>query len=93
MYRLRDMRAKSDQDALKDLMMEEEKALGVIFSDTRHYHHEELTVGNIIYLQRRIVDMLKCLIENRMDTSTPEDKTLDSEVDALGKQLSTLSIN
>lgn len=93
MDRVREMRAKNDKDALKELMLEEVNAMGEIFSDLRNYNLEEDTVSSVIFLQRRIVGMLKNIIESRMDTTTSEDKTLDSRVDSLGEKFSKLSIN
>ena len=93
MDRVREMRAKNDKDALNELMEEELNALDEIFSDTSNYNNEKNAVKKIIFLQRRIVGMLKNIIESRMDTTTSEDKTLDSRVDSLGEKFSKLSIN
>jgi hypothetical protein len=93
MDRVREMRAKNDKDALKELMLEEVNAMGEIFSDLRNYNLEEDTVSSVIFLQRRIVGMLKNILESRMDITTSEDKTLDSRVDSLGEKFSKLSIN
>ena len=86
-------RAERAQDAMKELMLEEVNAMGEIFSDLRNYNLEEDTVSSVIFLQRRIVGMLKNILESRMDITTSEDKTLDSRVDSLGEKFSKLSIN
>ena len=78
---------------MKELMLEEVNAMGEIFSDLRNYNLEEDTVSSVIFLQRRIVGMLKNILESRMDITTSEDKTLDSRVDSLGEKFSKLSIN
>ena len=86
-------RAERAQDAMKELMLEEVNAMGEIFSDLRNYNLEDETISSVIFLQRRIVGMLKNILESRMDITTSEDKTLDSRVDSLGEKFSKLSIN
>lgn len=92
MERLREMRAKSDIESLQHLLKEEQDSIREIFSNISNYHQDELTVGYIIYLHRRIVDMLNCLKESRKTNTTQADVHHDSG-EPMEDQLSTLSIN
>ena len=67
MEKLREMRYTSDYEALKYLKTKEEEAIKEIFSDKLEYHHDEMAVGYVIYLHRKIVDVLGELMKIRLN--------------------------
>lgn len=90
MDNLKEMRAKSDLEALHSLMIQEEKAMKEIFANTFDYHQDELTIGYVIFLHRRIVDMLNCLNQTRKNRG-PESH--EERMASLERQLFKLSLN
>lgn len=65
MEKLREMRYTSDYEALQYLKTKEEEAIKEIFANKLEYHHDEMVVGYVIYLHRKIVETFDQLREHR----------------------------